>query len=141
MAVKVDEERCANRTLLIDSGGTVVADTPWGRIGLTVRDDIRFPSLYRDLAHAEADYLTVPSAFAHPAGRAHWHALHRARAIETGCVVFAPAQCGEHAEGCRIFGHSLIVDPWGELLANGGEEPGLVTADIDLAKVREYTAD
>ena len=170
MAVRVDEARCANRSLLIDSEGmivarydkihmfdvdleggesyresrryrpggeAVIADTPWGRVGMTVCYDMRFPSLYRDLAQAGADYLTVPSAFARPTGRAHWHVLLRARAIETGCFVFAPAQCGEHAEGRKTYGHSLIVDPWGEVLADGGEEPGVVMAEIDPARVRE----
>ena len=170
MAVKIDEGRCANRSLLIEPGGAVaarydkihmfdvdleggesyresrryrpggeavVADTPWGRIGMTVCYDMRFPALYRDLAQAGADYLTVPSAFARPTGRAHWHVLLRARAIETGCFVFAPAQCGEHAEGRKTYGHSLIVDPWGEVLADGGEEPGVVVVEIDPARVRE----
>ena len=118
-------------------GEAVLADTPWGRIGMTVCYDMRFPALYRDLAQAGADYLTVPSAFARPTGRAHWHVLLRARAIETGCFVFAPAQCGEHAEGRKTFGHSLIVDPWGKVLADGGEEPGVVMAEIDPARVRE----
>lgn len=115
----------------------VVADTPWGRVGMTVCYDMRFPALYRDLAQAGADYLTVPSAFARPTGRAHWQVLLRARAIETGCFVFAPAQCGEHAEGRKTYGHSLIVDPWGEVLADGGEEPGVAAAEIDPARVRE----
>ena len=170
MAVKADETRCANRSLLIDSDGTivarydkihmfdvdleggesyresrryrpggeaVVADTPFGRIGMTVCYDMRFPSLYRDLAQAGADHLTVPSAFARPTGRAHWHVLLRSRAIETGCFVFAPAQCGEHAEGRKTYGHSLIVDPWGTILADGGEEPGVVMAEIDPSKVGE----
>ena len=170
MAVKVDGARCANRSILIDSEGAivarydkihmfdvdleggesyresrryrpggeaVVADTPFGRIGMTVCYDMRFPSLYRELAQAGADLLTVPSAFARPTGRAHWHVLLRARAIETGCFVFAPAQCGEHAEGRRTFGHSLIVDPWGTILADGGEAPGVVKAEIDPSKVGE----
>jgi predicted amidohydrolase len=115
----------------------VIADTPWGRVGLTVCYDLRFAYLYRALAQAGASFLTVPSAFTVPTGQAHWHTLLRARAIETGSYVFAPAQCGEHAEGRKTYGHSLIVAPWGEVLADGGEAPGVVTADIDPAKVAE----
>ena len=113
----------------------VVAALPWGRLGMTVCYDLRFPYLYRTLARAGADFLTVPSAFTRTTGRAHWHVLLRARAIETGCFVFAPAQCGEHAEGRQTYGHSLIIDPWGEVLADGGEEVGFVVADIDPAAV------
>jgi deaminated glutathione amidase len=118
-------------------GEAVVADTPWGRVGLSVCYDLRFAHLYRALAQAGAGFLTVPAAFTRPTGQAHWHVLLRARAIETGCFVFAPAQCGEHAEGRKTYGHSLIVAPWGEILAEGGEEPGLVLAEIDPAKVEE----
>jgi predicted amidohydrolase len=113
----------------------VVAETPWGRLGLTVCYDLRFPHLYRDLAKAGADFLSVPSAFTVPTGEAHWHVLLRARAIETGCWVFAPAQCGTHAGGRRTYGHSLIVDPWGRVVADGGEAPGITFADIDPAAV------
>jgi len=118
----------------------VIADAPWGKVGLTVCYDLRFASLYRALAQAGASFLTVPSAFTVPTGQAHWHTLLRARAIETGSFVFAPAQCGEHAEGRKTYGHSLIVAPWGEVLADGGEEPGVITADIDPAKVAEARA-
>ena len=118
----------------------VLADLPWGRLGMTVCYDLRFPALYRSLAQAGADFLTVPSAFTRVTGQAHWHCLLRARAIETGCFVFAPAQCGEHAEGRETYGHSLIVAPWGEVLADGGEEPGIVTARIEPAKVAEARA-
>ncbi len=117
----------------------VTADLPWGRLGLTVCYDLRFPHLYRSLAKAGADFLSVPSAFTRFTGQAHWHVLLRARAIETGCFVFAPAQCGVHAEGRETFGHSLIVSPWGEVLADGGEEPGVVSARIEpdaVAKAR-----
>ena len=120
-------------------GSTVVAETPWGRLGMTVCYDVRFPHLYRELARAGADFLAVPSVFTVPAGRAHWHVLLRARAIENGCFVFAPAQWGEHAGGRKSYGHSLIVDPWGEVLADGGEEPGIITARIEperIAKAR-----
>ena len=118
-------------------GHTVVAETPWGRLGMSVCYDVRFPHLYRALAQAGADFLGVPSVFTVPTGRAHWHVLLRARAIENGCFVFAPAQWGEHAGGRRSYGHSLIVDPWGEVLADGGEETGIVTARIDPARVAE----
>jgi len=118
----------------------VVADTPWGRVGMTVCYDLRFASLYRALAQAGASFLTVPSAFTVPTGQAHWHTLLRARAIETGSYVFAPAQCGEHAEGRKTYGHSLIVAPWGEVLADGGDAPGVIAADIDPAKVEEARA-
>jgi predicted amidohydrolase len=120
-------------------GGTVVAETPWGRLGMTVCYDVRFPHLYRALAQAGADFLAVPSVFTVPTGKAHWHVLLRARAIENGCFVFAPAQWGEHAGGRRSYGHSLIVDPWGEVMADAGEEPGIVTAQIEperIAKAR-----
>ncbi|HEV2333894.1 MAG TPA: carbon-nitrogen hydrolase family protein [Stellaceae bacterium] len=116
---------------------TVVAETPWGRLGMSVCYDVRFPQLYRALAQAGADFLSVPSVFTVPTGRAHWHVLLRARAIENGCFVFAPAQWGEHAAGRKSYGHTLIVDPWGEVLADGGEAVGFVTAKIDPARVAE----
>lgn len=115
----------------------VVADLPWGRLGLSVCYDLRFAYLYRALAHAGASFLTVPAAFTVPTGSAHWHVLLRARAIETGSFVFAPAQCGTHAEGRKTYGHSLIVAPWGEILAEAGDEPAVITAEIDPAKVLE----
>ena len=120
----------------VHAGATaVVADTPWGRLGLSVCYDVRFPHLYRALAQRGARYLSVPSAFTRPTGRDHWHVLLRARAIENGCYVFAPAQCGEHAGGRLTYGHSLIVDPWGEVLADGGEDVGIIAAEIDPARV------
>lgn len=115
----------------------VLADTPWGRLGMTVCYDLRFPHLYRVLAQKGAKFLSVPAAFTRITGRAHWHVLVRARAIETGCYVFAPAQCGEHAGGRETFGHSLIIDPWGEVLAEGGEEPGFILAALDPDGVDE----
>ncbi len=118
----------------------VTAEMPWGRLGLTVCYDMRFPHLYRALAKKGADFFSVPAAFTRPTGQAHWHVLLRARAIESGAFVFAPAQCGEHAEGRKTYGHSLIVDPWGAVLADGGEEPGFVTARIDPAKAAEARA-
>ena len=118
---------------------TVLAETPWGALGMTVCYDLRFPQLYRTLAQAGADFLAIPSAFTVPTGKAHWHVLMRARAIENGCFVFAPAQWGEHAEGRWTYGHSLIVDPWGEVLADAGEGVGIVSARIEvdaIAKAR-----
>jgi predicted amidohydrolase len=115
----------------------VLAALPWGTLGMTVCYDLRFPYLYRALAQAGADFLSIPAAFTVPTGKAHWHVLQRARAIENGCFVFAPAQWGEHAEGRKTFGHSLIVDPWGEVLADAGEGVGFVTAEIDTAKIAE----
>jgi len=112
-----------------------LAETPWGRLGLSVCYDLRFPHLYRRLAQRGADYLSIPAAFTRTTGCAHWHVLQRARAIENGSFVFAPAQCGTHAEGRETFGHSLIVDPWGTVLADGGEEPGFILAEIDPAEV------
>jgi deaminated glutathione amidase len=118
-------------------GQTAVAETPWGKLGMSVCYDVRFPHLYRALAQAGADFLTVPSVFTVPTGKAHWHVLLRARAIENGCFVFAPAQWGEHAAGRKSYGHSLVVDPWGEVLADGGEEVGIITARIDPARIAE----
>jgi len=115
----------------------VVASTPWGPVGLSVCYDLRFAYLYRSLAKAGALYLTIPAAFTVPTGRAHWQVLMRARAIETGCFVFAPAQCGEHAEGRRTYGHSIVVAPWGEVLVEAGDEPGVFLAEIDAARVEE----
>ncbi|HJQ58701.1 MAG TPA: carbon-nitrogen hydrolase family protein [Vineibacter sp.] len=169
--VKVEAERNANRSYLIDPTGavvasydkihmfdvqlaggesyresstfrpgdkTVIAQTPWGKLGLTICYDLRFPYLYRDLAHAGAEMISIPSSFTVPTGRAHWHVLMRARAIETGCYVFAPAQVGTHAANRKTYGHSLVVAPWGEVLADGGgEQPGFVTAAIDMAKIDE----
>jgi predicted amidohydrolase len=117
------------------SGETaVVADLPWGRLGLTVCYDLRFPALYRALAEAGSAFLAVPSAFTRQTGEAHWHVLLRARAIENGSFVLAAAQGGKHENGRETFGHSLVVDPWGRVLAEGGIEPGVVIADIDPAE-------
>lgn len=117
----------------------VMAQTPWGGLGMTVCYDIRFAHLYRDLAQAGARILTVPAAFSPVTGIAHWHTLLRARAIETGCFVLAPAQCGTHkaSQGRprQTYGHSLVVAPWGEVLADAGEEPGITMVDLDMASV------
>ena len=115
----------------------VQAATPWGVLGMTICYDLRFPHLYRALARNGADYLAIPSAFTVPTGKAHWHVLLRARAIESGCFVFAPAQWGEHADGRRTFGSSLIIDPWGEVLADAGEGVGIASARIDPARIIE----
>jgi predicted amidohydrolase len=113
----------------------VTADTPWGRLGLTVCYDLRFPALYRALALAGAHYITVPSSFQPQTGKVHWHTLVRARAIENGCFIIAPAMCGDHPGNRQTYGHTLVVDPWGEVLTDGGEAPGIVYADIDPAAV------
>lgn len=113
----------------------VLAESPWGPIGMTVCYDLRFPHLYRDLAKRGAVILTIPAAFTRQTGQAHWHVLQRARAIETGAFVVAPAQTGTHDNGRQTFGHSLIVSPWGEVLADGGEDVGISMATIDLAEV------
>ena len=118
----------------------VLADLPWGRLGLTVCYDLRFPALYRALAEAGASLLAIPSAFTQQTGEAHWHVLLRARAIENGSFVFAAAQGGKHENGRETFGHSLIVDPWGRILAEGGSEPGLVMAEIDMGEVAKARA-
>ena len=114
----------------------VIADLPWGRIGLTICYDVRFPALYRALAESGASFLTVPSAFTVRTGEAHWHTLLRARAIENGCFVFAAAQAGTHESKRQSYGHSLIIDPWGAVLAEGSAaETGVFLAKIDPAKV------
>jgi deaminated glutathione amidase len=119
----------------------VLAETPFGRVGMSVCYDLRFPALYRRLAQAGAQILTVPAAFNHITGAAHWEVLMRARAIETGCFVLAPAQTGFHPEsqgkGRRTHGHSLAIAPWGEVLADGGTDAGVTLVDIDLARVAE----
>ena len=115
----------------------VVAATPWGGIGLSVCYDLRFAHLYRALAQAGAQYLSIPAAFTRTTGQAHWHVLQRARAIETGSYVFAPGQCGIRRSGRATYGHSLIVDPWGRILADGGDESGFVIAEVDSARVEE----
>ena len=113
----------------------VVSDLPWGRLGLTICYDLRFPALYRALAEAGASFLAIPSAFTKQTGEAHWHVLMRARAIENGSFVFAAAQGGLHEHGRETFGHSLVVDPWGRVIAEGGTEPGVIFADVDPSEV------
>jgi predicted amidohydrolase len=118
----------------------VLADLPWGRLGLTVCYDLRFPALYRALAEAGATMLAIPSAFTKQTGEAHWHVLMRARAIENGSFVFAAAQGGKHENGRDTYGHSLIVDPWGRIIAEGGTEPGVIMAEINPAEVASARA-
>jgi predicted amidohydrolase len=110
----------------------VLADLPWGKLGLSICYDLRFPHLYRALARAGARFLAIPSAFTRPTGLAHWHTLLRARAIESQAYVFAAAQGGAHENGRETFGHSLVVSPWGELLAEGGVHPAVIVADVEL---------
>ena len=121
-----------------------LAKTDIGNIGMTICYDLRFPDLYRELAQAGADILTAPAAFTVPTGRAHWHALLRARAIENGCFVLAPAQCGMHDWGKEprreTFGHSLVISPWGEVLADGGETQGVTFVELDLNDVAKARA-
>ena len=168
------DDRAANRSLLIDDGGevvasydklhvfdvdlptgerwresasvrpgedAVVADTPWGRLGLTICYDIRFPQLYRALAKAGAAMIAVPAAFTVPTGEAHWETLLRARAIETGSYVLAPAQAGTHEDGRRTWGRSTVVAPWGEVIAKlDHDEPGVLFATLDLDAVARARA-
>jgi predicted amidohydrolase len=113
----------------------VAADLPWGRLGLTICYDLRFPALYRALAESGSSMLAIPAAFTRQTGEAHWHVLVRARAIENGSFVFAAAQGGRHENGRETYGHSLVVDPWGNVLAEAGTEPGIVLAQVDPAAV------
>jgi deaminated glutathione amidase len=168
ITVKLTDEKLANRSLLFDPRGrivarydkihmfdadptdgqayresatfqpgdkAVVAETDFGKVGLSICYDVRFPALYNTLAQGGATLITVPAAFTVPTGKAHWHVLLRARAIETGAFVVAPGQIGEHAGGRFTYGHSLIVTPWGEVLADGGEAEGFVAADCDMDRV------
>ena len=114
----------------------VTADTPWGKLGLAICYDVRFAHLFQDLAlKGGAEMFTVPAAFTHTTGIAHWHTLLQARAIENGAYVIAAAQCGYHSEKRRTYGHSLVIDPWGNVLADGGDDPCVITAEIDMASV------
>jgi predicted amidohydrolase len=121
--------RCGN--------SAVVASTPWCKIGLSICYDVRFPHLFRTLAKAGAEIITIPAAFAATTGKLHWHVLTRARAIENGCFVLAPAQCGSPGGKRQTYGHSLIIAPSGEILAEAGDEPGVIMAELDLGKVAE----
>ena len=119
------------------SGVVLVNGTPVGKLGLTICYDLRFPSLFARLAEANADVIAVPAAFTVPTGKAHWHILLRARAIEAGLFVVAAAQVGHHEDGRNTFGHSLIVDPWGEVLLDMGDRPGVGFADVDLKRISD----
>ncbi|WP_082523983.1 carbon-nitrogen hydrolase family protein [Methylobacterium sp. Leaf399] len=131
------------RESAIYTGGAcaVVAETPWAPIGLAICYDLRFPALYRALAEAGATILTAPACFTRQTGQAHWHVLHRARAIETGSFMISAAQGGRHEDGRETYGHSLIVDPWGKVLADAGNDaPGVILAEIDLSRVTDARA-
>jgi len=118
----------------------VVNGTPVGKLGMTICYDLRFPALFARIAEADADVIAVPAAFTVPTGRAHWHILLRARAIEAGLFVVAAAQVGRHEDGRQTYGHSLVVDPWGEVLLDMGEEQGVAFADVDLAQISDVRA-
>ena len=119
------------------TGVVLVNGTPVGKLGLTICYDLRFPGLFARLAEGGADLIAVPAAFTVPTGKAHWHILLRARAIEAGLFVVAAAQVGHHEDGRNTFGHSLVVDPWGEVLLDLGEEPGVGFAEIDLKRISD----
>ena len=119
------------------SGVVLVNGTPVGKLGLTICYDLRFPGLFARLAESDADVIAVPAAFTVPTGRAHWHVLLRARAIEAGLFVVAAAQVGRHEDGRQTFGHSLVVDPWGEVVLDMGDESGVGFADIDLTRISD----
>jgi predicted amidohydrolase len=118
-------------------GVVLLNGTPVGKLGLTICYDLRFPGLFARLAEADADVIAVPAAFTVPTGKAHWHILLRARAIEAGLFLIAAAQVGQHEDGRQTFGHSLVVDPWGEVLLDMGEKPGVGFADIDLKRISD----
>jgi deaminated glutathione amidase len=129
-------ERYRESDVVAPGERAIVAETRFGRLGLSICYDLRFPQLYRALAKPGAHVLLVPAAFTRTTGGAHWHVLVRTRAIETGCFVVAASQCGEAPDGeLARYGHSLIVSPWGEVLADAGEYPGIATAALDLAQV------
>ena len=134
-------ERHRESALYTPGERAAVAETPWGKLGLSVCYDVRFPHLYRTLAKAGADIITVPAAFTRPTGEAHWEILLRARAIETGAFVLAPAQGGLHEDGRGTWGRSLVIGPWGEILAKAeDDEPGVIAADLDLDAVAKARA-
>ena len=128
-------QRYRESAVVAPGGQAVLVDTPWGRLGMTICYDLRFPQLYRSLAQAGAEILAVPAAFTKVTGEAHWHVLNRARAIENGAVVVAPCAVGEVPGGGAAYGHSLIVSPWGEVLADGGDGAGYVVATVDVESV------
>jgi len=121
-------------------GRAVAVDTPWGRLGLAICYDLRFPDLFRTLSDAGATMLAIPAAFTVATGKAHWHVLMRARAIEASAFVIAAAQTGQHEDGRTTYGHSLVVDPWGEVLLDMGEAPGVAVVEIDPARLADVRA-
>ena len=134
--VDLDDGQRYKESDTFQSGTKVVLkNTPWGRLGFSICYDIRFSYLYRKLARNGAEFITIPAAFTRVSGEAHWHVLQRARAIETGSFIISPAQCGTHADGRKTYGHSLIIDPWGNILAESKNKPGVITAEIKLSKV------
>ena len=175
VAVRREDGRWANRSLVIDSSGAIAArydkihmfdvdlasgeswresaayasgeavvsvDCPVGRLGLTVCYDLRFPALFEALGRARCDVIAIPAAFTRPTGAAHWHVLQRARAIEASAFVVAAAQVGRHADGRETYGHSLVVDPWGEVLLDmGGDAPGLAFAELDPARIAQVRSE
>jgi deaminated glutathione amidase len=124
-----------SNTYSAGKGVVLVNGTPVGKLGLTICYDLRFPGLFARLAEADADLISVPAAFTVPTGKAHWHVLLRARAIEAGLFVVAAAQVGRHQDGRQTFGHSLVIDPWGDVLLDMGDQPGVGFADVDLARI------
>ena len=118
-------------------GVVLINGTPVGKLGLTICYDLRFPGLFARLAESDADMISVPAAFTVPTGKAHWHILLRARAIEAGLFIVAAAQVGHHEDGRQTFGHSLVIDPWGEVLLDMGEQPGVGFADVDLKRISD----
>ena len=128
-------QRYRESAVVAPGGQAVLVDTPWGRLGMTICYDLRFPQLYRSLAQAGAEILAVPAAFTKVTGEAHWHVLNRARAIENGAVVVAPCAVGAVPGGGAAYGHSLVVSPWGEVLADGGDRAGYVVATVDIESV------
>jgi predicted amidohydrolase len=137
--VLANGEKYRESTTILPGNRAVVANTPWGGIGLSICYDIRFPQLYRSLANGGAVIITVPAAFARTTGEAHWHVLLRSRAIETGCFIVAPCQTGMHGSS-ESYGHSMIIDPWGIVLADGGLKPGIVSTTLNLSLVTERRA-
>ena len=122
---------------LFKSGNRVkTTNLPWGKLGFSICYDLRFPNLYKSLAKRGADFFSIPAAFTYTTGKSHWHTLIRARAIENGCFVFAPAQCGTHKNGRKTFGHSLIVDPWGKVIAEAKNQIDVIDAQIDTELVK-----
>lgn len=136
--INLGEGRVYHESATIEAGrSAVISPCAEGMIGLSICYDIRFPHLYRAYAQAGAEMFAAPAAFTRVTGDAHWHVLQRSRAIENGAYVISPGQCGTLSGGAECYGHSLIVDPWGRVLADGGTEPGVVTAEIDLERARE----